>query len=105
MDKSQAMQIVISQCNNEHGFLNRLRVYNEFKVEKYQALVEAISAYAEAIYNDEDINRKVIGCLFMLIESLENVMNHHARINHPDKSVVEDAHAQIWHMVTEQLLK
>jgi hypothetical protein len=105
MDKNQVMQNIIAHCNDEHGFLIELRVSNVFNMEKYQELVEDISAYVVAIDNDDDINRKVIGCLFTLIESLENVMNHHAQTNHPDKSKVEDAHAKIWHMVTEQLLR
>jgi hypothetical protein len=105
MDNTEVKKRIIFQCNDQNGFLITLLAGNEFSADKYQQLLNAISQYATEIDDNSLIDRQVVGCLFTLLYSLENLISRYTQMNHPNISQIENAHARIWHLVTEDLLK
>jgi hypothetical protein len=96
-------QILIAQCQDTTGFISRLYVENQFDNEQYNILVEALAKYANAIIEEDTMNRQVAGCLFFLEETLANLAAQYNGQNplseHGRK--IQHAHAQIWEWVNQ----
>ena len=103
MEKNQVILDIIDQCEDENSFLVQLRVFKSFDSNRFQNLVNAISQYKTLLESDENISRRVVNCLFHLIDILEYTMEFYDQNTHSGKQQVEDAHARIWELVTEIL--
>ena len=105
MEKEQIARRILEQCDEPDGVLLELRSKNHFDVEKFTELKASLVAYAEALGADDLINREVVGCMFLLLQVLENTMNHYEHISHPEKLKIADAHAELWNLFLERLSK
>jgi hypothetical protein len=104
MDKQQAIQRIVDICTDDDGFLMRLHAYQSFHQDKYYDLIDALAAYRRLIGKEEDINRRVVGCLFDLVQILEQSLHYHARHPHPvgaELEKLEQAHIEMWNIIHE----
>ena len=99
MDKDQAIQIIIYECQELDGFLVKLRAKREFDSDRFKKLVDAIQIYRDGIVGEDCINRRIAGCLFYLVTIVENMSQHFEHHNLPDKEKVTEAHSEIWNLV------
>lgn len=99
MEKEQAMQIIISQCEDIDGCLFKLRANNQFDAAQFQNLVNAIEAYRDSISGDAYISRRIVVGLFYLVGIVESMMHYFEQQNLPDKENLSRTHADIWNAV------
>lgn len=79
MNVNEAVQEIINQCEEEDGFLLKLRINTIFDAEQYQSLITALAAYEQAIEGDTVINRRIAGCIFYLVQILDSMSNFYAQ--------------------------
>jgi hypothetical protein len=104
MDQQTAVHNIIRHCHDENGFLVQLYAFNTFNQERYYDLIDSISAYRRLLNDADDINRRVVGCLFDLIQIVENALYFHSQNPYPIKSELEkleQAHLEVWNIIHE----
>ncbi len=99
MDKDQAIQVIIYECQELGGFFVKLRAKREFDSYRLKKLIDAIQIYRDAIIGEDCINRRVAGSLFYIATLLQSVTQHSEKHNLPDKETFSRANAELWDLV------
>jgi hypothetical protein len=103
MDRREAIQTIVSHCEDEAGFLIQLRVHNTFNAQKYEDLKNAILVYAKSIVEEANMSRQVAGCLFYLHVTLGEVLSildeRYGEVEHPKRGQVIKAHSETFELI------
>ena len=103
MDRREAIQTIVSHCEDEAGFLIQLHVHNTFNAQKYEDLKNAISVYAKSIVEEANMSRQVAGCLFYLYETLAEVLyilsERYDEAEHSKREQVVRAHSETFELI------
>lgn len=101
MEKEEAIKTIITQCEDIDGFLLKLRMMRVFDVAKYQPLIDAIVDYKTALGEETLIDRHVAGCLFYLVQILQNAEQAFTQAGLENQDAIRKANATVWGLVEE----
>ena len=89
-----ANQIYIELLNRD-SFAAQLHLYQRFDEAKYETLIKLFNAYIEQVKDSKDVNRVVVGCLYICEQELSGYLQQFESSSRR----FSDAHAEVWGLV------
>lgn len=91
----QTARQIYNEMRNEDSFPAQLHLYGRFDEAKYKALIKLFNAYIEYVKDSRDVNRVVVGCLYVCEQELSGHLQQFPTANRR----LSDAHAEVWRLV------
>lgn len=98
MDRDSLVKAIVGECQSSEGFLIKLHVDNNFDSDKFGTLMSYLEDYRIAIQESDVIHREIAGCVFFVLQAIEEKVLQFRDANSFAKDKIMSAHAQIWNM-------
>ena len=86
---------IYTEMRNEDSFPAQLHLYRRFDEAKYRKLIRLFNAYFEQVKDNKDVNRAVVGCLYVCEQELSGYLQQFPTANRR----LSDAHTEVWRLV------